>query len=489
MQIPRYEDIPDAQYRREFDESVRLLRATVLTLAPETALERFTGLSDELKARTLPIRKHLVEIYLEWTPKDRELAEWTHTSNQRLGGLGRKLVVVTTKRMQAADDSIVQVIARSMQHIGSGMKSELSNGHVAKRDYRELHSLMALANTLGCASAKVVMSVQGNALAVSPQELYFRALLLARFANGALTLRQVEILDTWIWNWRSLFRPTSTLVGKRALRADLDSESGLRQGPRPDGLAALYLPVAPFEEALRTIVADFHAGRLERGWGIAAALPVAEYVAVLDVLRRSLAHGEKDIKPREKRVPAEAIVEVLVGIAEITAKGYGASAPVRPKRALLLCDRSDNGFGLEGNAADCRDINIGSVIAIRLVNAGPLLICRVMRRLHDGVADRVTLGAWLITASGQLLPVRRDAGRNQAMVQEVLVFVPGNESSGAHDGFLIPDALLRDRLRLESTLDDGEYAFRFNRVREKGSGWSLAGFEIVSVQRPARAAG
>jgi len=510
MQITRYDEVPTPEYRREFDDSVRALREKILTLPPETALERFMALSDELKSRTLPIRKQLVDNCLEWSEQDRKLAEWTHGSNQRMGGLGRKLVVVATKRMDSADDSVVQVIARSMQHIGSGMKSELASGHVAKRDYRELHTLMTLSNTLDCA-AKVVLSVQGQALAVSPEQLFFRALLLARFANGALTLRQIEILDTWIWNWRALFHATVEPVGPRPLRADLDSTSGLRQGPRADGLPSLYLPIAPIDEALRTIVADFHAGRLERGWGIAAALPVAEYVAVLDVLRRSLARGEKDAKPREQRVPAEAIVEVLVGIPEITAKGFRPIAPVapagltidlpaarqeaerrviqdRPKRALLLRDKSETGFGLEGNATDCRGIDIGTLVGIRLVNGGPLLICRVMRRLHDGVADCVTLGALLITSSAQLLPVSRDAGRGQGNRQEPMVFVPGDEPSGAQDGFLIPDSLLREKLKLESTLDDGVYAFRFNRVRQKGQGWSLAGFEIVAVQRPVRAA-
>jgi hypothetical protein len=44
-----------------------------------------------------------------------------------------------------------------------------------------------------------------------------------------------------------------------------------------------------------------------------------------------------------------------------------------------------------------------------------------------------------------------------------------------------------------ASLDDGDYGFRFNHVRQKGRGWSLAGIEIVSVRgktpAPAQAKG
>ena len=322
-----YDRVPDIQCRRKFDESVRTLREKVLILDVALATQQFIALSDELKARILPIRKQLLETALDWTVEERALGGWMHSANHRVGNLGRRLASVASKRIASVDETLVQVIARSLQHIGIGVKGELANGRIASRDYRELHALMRLAISLDCANAKVVLIVQGRPLSVAIEALYFRALLLARFAHGGLTMPQIEILDTWIWRWREVLHSTHQPAGPQALRADIDSSGGLRLGPRPDGLPALYLPIEPIVEAYRTIVADFHAGRLDREASVAATLSVAEHVAVLDLLRRGLTRGEKGIVARAERHSAVGDVEVLVGISEIVAKGFRTSYP------------------------------------------------------------------------------------------------------------------------------------------------------------------
>lgn len=502
-----YDAIPRAEFRREFDDAVRALREKILTLETGVAIERFVALSDELKLRTNPIRKQLIETCLDWTDEERAMGGWMHASNQRMGSLGRRIVTVATKKAGGADETVVHVAARSLQHIGNGVKAELANGRVASRDYRELHALMRLAISLDCAKAKVTLMVQGAPMSVSLEALYFRALLLARFAHGVITMPQIEILDWWIWQWRGILASVPQATGPNCLRADLESSGGLRLGPGAPGHAAIYLPAEPLAEAYRWIVAEFHAGRVDRGASAAAALPVAEHVAVLEVLRRGLSRGEKGLATRDARRVAEGTVEVLVDIAEIIAKGFACEATAghpaftmdfeaRPsrsaiarvyeqaKRMLTLYDTSQTGLGLEGGADSCRGIAIGSLLGIRLSPSGPVEVCRVVRRLQDGGADRVTIGVRRLTSAAQVLPVTCESSGSENSRMRALLFVPGEDSSGSQDGFLVPDSLLRERIRFESELDDGAYAFRFNRVRQKGRGWSLAGIEVVSVKRP-----
>jgi len=496
--------VPTPAFRREFDDAVRALREKILTLDCRLAIERFIALSDELKVRTVPVRKQLLETRLDWTDDERALGRWMHSANQRMGNLGRRLVTVATKKMEEADETVVNVMARSLQHIGNGIKAELADGPVSGRDYRELHALMRLAISLDCAKVKLTLSVQGTPMSVSIEALYFRAMLLARFANGAISMPQIEILDWWIWQWREVLQSVTQPRGANCLRVDLESSGGLRLGPRTDGLPALYLPVEPIVEAHRWIVADFHAGRQDRSASPAAALPVAEHVAVLEVLRNGLSRGEQGIGTRDPRRPSDSRVEVLVDLPEIMAKGFatpGASSNSllaieggaqrherhtaiggvyeQSKRMLQLCDESATGFGLEGSAESCRSIAIGTLVGIRPSPSQPLQICRVMRRLAGGDTGRVTLGVRRISSAAQLLPVTSESSRASSAT---LLFVPGEDSSGSQDGFLVADSLLRERTKFESRLDDGVYAFRFNRVRQKGRGWSLAGIEIVSVR-------
>ena len=103
-----------------------------------------------------------------------------------------------------------------------------------------------------------------------------------------------------------------------------------------------------------------------------------------------------------------------------------------------------------------------------------------MRRLPRG-SGRIELGVERVTSAAQVLPAVLETADGSKRT-ETLVYVPGDEPSGSQDGFLIADSLLGEKIRLESELDDGTYAFRFNRVRQKGFGWSLAGFEIVAVR-------
>jgi hypothetical protein len=65
-----------------------------------------------------------------------------------------------------------------------------------------------------------------------------------------------------------------------------------------------------------------------------------------------------------------------------------------------------------------------------------------------------------------------------------MVYVQGDDRNGCHDAFLVGDRTFEQGGTFEVRARENSYAFRFNRVRERGRGWVLAGFAIVSA-RPA----
>jgi hypothetical protein len=82
------------------------------------------------------------------------------------------------------------------------------------------------------------------------------------------------------------------------------------------------------------------------------------------------------------------------------------------------------------------------------------------------------------------LPLRlvEEIGERE-LSEDTFVFVPGADASGRHDAFLVPENLRRENAAFRARAGNDLYKLRFNRVRNKGRGWVLAGFEIVTADR------
>ena len=394
--------------------------------------------------------------------------------------------------------------------MGETAKWDISVAPDAPHDLRKPHTLMRLALEGDHHQSPMRLRVDGRDANCTLESLYFRMLLLARFAGGTLNCKQIEIFDAWMWLWMPVLSGVRAPPAGAALRADLDSSRGLRRGPRDGDGPCLYLPQDPLDAAYRALVAEFHAGRIVPAKGIASEFRIEEHVAVLDLIRGGLRQSRREPVARPARRPAGRSVEVHVGLAEIMARGFATAAPVAalvafdgqatsPARALRerdvamgeiyearrrmmhLADESDTGLGLEGAIAECGAIAAGDLVAVRLSRDEPLVIGKVARSVPSKSPGRAFLGVRRMSAAAQVLDVRREPVDRPAQ-DTAVVYVPGADSSGRHDACLVSERTFAQRSTIAAIADGMQFDFRLNRVRERGRGWVLAGFEVICAR-------
>jgi hypothetical protein len=311
--------------------------------------------------------------------------------------------------------------------------------------------------------------------------------------------------------WMPALKSVSVPPPGSPRRADLDSATGLCRGPRADGGPSLYLPQAPVEKAYRSIIESLHRGRILPEHGLASEFRIEEHVAALDLVRTALARSRDDYVPRQHRRATSAIVEVHVGIAEITRNAFSsrtASDPTtmaletvrtissgsardaflhegifdRRRRLLQLVNESDSGLGLEATHAPCDEIALGDIIALRLPGNQEVAVAKVARRLPAPDHGGCTFGASILARTAQhvILTPRTDARDPEPFAA---IYVPGDDNSGRHDGFLVSERQFSEEGPLRMSVEGNVVTVRFNRIRDKGRNWLLAGFEILDSRQ------
>jgi hypothetical protein len=300
--------------------------------------------------------------------------------------------------------------------------------------------------------------------------------------------------------------------GGPTLRADLDGKGGLRQGRRRDDGPCLYLPIAPLEARRQATIREFHRGRIVPSVGIASDFRVEEHVAVLEQLHAAFQARSDEDEPRLNRQPtASTYVDVCVGLTEILSRGLKADADDKPlalvpknatvnmdhrvrqvqfvdenessRRMLRLVDASDGGFGFEASEKEASGMGVGDLVGMRVSEDEPCVLGRVVRRMPGQHEGQVVIGVQAITRSPQAMTLKRTQPQNRPDDQDRYIYVPGVDDSGAQDAFLVPEKLVVDGDRHEARIGDELFTLQFNRVRRKGRGWALAGFEIVGARR------
>ncbi|MDQ3028419.1 MAG: hypothetical protein M3R58_18210, partial [Pseudomonadota bacterium] len=292
----------------------------------------------------------------------------------------------------------------------------------------------------------------------------------------------------------------------------------LRSGLRANAGPSLYLPQAPIDAAFRSLVAEFHGGRIVPSEGCTADFRIEEHVAVLDLLRRGLRASRSRPAARAQRQATDRLVELYIGLGEITARGFTPAAPraaaivlaskdgvartpIRNERErdlaldeiydptsrrVTLANVSETGLGLEGSLADCGALAVGDLVAVRISSLEPLVIAKVMRCIPATTPGRVVIGVSRISSLARPVEVTSSASRGTRT--SPMLYVPGDEASGCRDAYLVGERTFEEGGALEVPAGDHLYRFRFNRVRGRGRGWVLGGFEIISVRSTARAA-
>jgi hypothetical protein len=155
------------------------------------------------------------------------------------------------------------------------------------------------------------------------------------------------------------------------------------------------------------------------------------------------------------------------------------------RRVLRLIDVSETGFGFEATEKEASGMGVGDVIGVRLSDEEPCVLGRVVRRVPGQIEGKVILGIDTITRAPQAITLKRTPPLGRPDDQDVYIYVPGNDDSGAQDSFLVPEKIVIDGNSHDAHIGDDTFTLQFNRVRRKGRGWALAGFEIVEAKRMA----
>lgn len=495
--------------RCDFERARNAVRGLLTDGAPDDGYDAFLKLDHDFDAGVCKVKPDLLGSVLCWKPDDRELSSWIYDQHCELAELARRAADLFERRL--GDDSrTVRFVGLAFLHWGEAAKWVV--GRRERYDYAWMHWLMRLALETHRNLELCEARLDGRKRSASLEGLFLRTLFLDRFSGGNLTRQQIEVLDAWLWEWMPLLKGCAIWPQEPAFRADLDGKGGLRSGRRTDDGPALYLRIAPLEARRRDVIKEFHRGHIVPSLGVASDFRVEEHVAVLDELRRVFEAPQDEGEERgRRRAKAGAPVEVWVGLSEVLARGLNALTPTTPahacapkralsdtqriravqfldefespRRFLRLTDVSDSGYGLEATEKEAFGIAVGDLVGMKLSEDDPCVLGRIARRVPGAQEGVVVIGVRALTAEPQALTLSRTQRQNRPDDDELFIYVPGGEDSGAQDSFVVNEKLLNEPSVLETTLGEERFTLQFNRVRRKGRGWALAGFEILEAKR------
>jgi hypothetical protein len=461
----------------------------------DLALSRDTGV-----ARA---KRDLITTSLMWNEENQAAMLWIHQQHHALLEMGTQLV--QSRKGDTRNIVMPRLIMQCIFHWAEAVKW----GAWRERDeYKSLHDLYLLAAGGNCVDTPATITADGRGHTATVERLYLRALLLDRFASGSLTRQQVEIVDAWLWQWHGALKGERTFPGAASLRVDLDTNAGLREGAREGEGPAVYVRLEPLEAERRKIIAEMHRGRIVPPHGCTADLRIEEHVAVLDYLQRALRLAAGDAPQRAPREQQAGIrLEVWIGLSEILARGVGVGTETGRYRALQMndpaieqasrmrfadaarrylwmSDSSATGFGFEALESDAAGIEVGDLIGWRKGLGGAIVMGQVMRRMPSSTSGQVFVGVKLLTENAVPMPLHQVVAFDNGFADGTYMFVPGEDDSGRHDGFVISEKTFELQASYSAHVGKEHYSIRFNRVRARGRGWLLAGFEILPAKGP-----
>jgi hypothetical protein len=491
-----------AEIRAEHERARRALKGELASLAPDEAATRVAQLGGQLDQRVARIKGDLLATSLCWNDEHLALVGWLCAEHEHLFEMARQAMATRPER---CDDELLalRLPAAALHHWAESVKWATRR---ERHDYQPLHEIAADAFRHERERQPIRLVVDGRGRTTTLEALYFRALLLDRFAGGSLTRAQLEILDAWLWEWVPALNSRRDAPDGPCFRVDLDANTGLRDNAAGAGERVLYLPVRPLAARRREVIARLHRGRLVPEHGCAADMRLEEHVAVLEQLGRALEAVARGGENRAERKPGQGVrIEVWVGPVEVLSRGLtprgtdgatrvgeevrAAIAAGNPghaalalandpsRRFLWLVDVSDSGLGFEALGSDALGIDVGDILGWRKAPAEPCAIGRVARRMPGSSPGQVYLGVQLLTADARAVKLVELAGERE-LSEGPHIFVPGDDASGRRDAFLMSESRHRDGQVFRARSDDDVFLVRMNRVRMRGRGWVLAGFEV-----------
>ena len=503
--------------RAEFERVRQAARSAIGNEENGECAARLLELGAALDVGVARLKRDLLGSALCWNEDNQLVTAWIHQQHRKVTEMAQKLVEGMA-RERPANAMLTRTIALTLHHWGEALKWIAGR---ERHEYEPLHEMLRMAMADGRHREALTWVADGRGHTVCVEALYFRALLLDRFGSGTLTRQQVEVLDAWLWEWADCLCGFSQPRAGAALRVDLDADAGLRDGVREGEGQSLYLPLGPLEAKRREVVRELHLGRIFPAHGCTAEFRIEEHVAVLDHLQRALRAPERIQAARAERQSAPGTrIEVWAGLAEILARGAGVRVGTETgrwralsladpslstdlkdslgkrvgyeeadpsRRYLWLADTSATGHGFEALDHDAAGLEIGDLLGWRRTAGGPIALGRVIRRLPSTTAGQVFIGVRLLTEMGLPFTLSRVDAFDRGEAEGTFLYVPGDDDSGRRDAFLVSESTFQQQHSYVARVGEDSFTLRFNRVRAKGRGWLLAGFEIVTPRQAARA--
>jgi hypothetical protein len=501
----------------EVDLDRRLATLRKCTEAPAfEARTQLALLEEDFGELATPMRQRLLGTQLSWSDAEKESARWLHHACDGFAEIGYRLSESFLTEFGIEDGRTREVMARTLFYMGETVKWEACVAPQARHDYRKPHALMSVAMAGGHHRNPLSIRAYSGVAECTLESLYLRLLLLARFASGVLSCRQMEILDVWMGRHASLLRAVQVAPRGAALRVDLDSAQGLQRGPRSDTGPSLYLSQDPIEEAYGSLVAEFHAGSAMSAQEQFAGFGVEEQVAVLELIRRGVQTARSEYRERSVRKACDEQVELRVGLGEITAKPFHDArrdataklvlvnsdgrvpatrreAPVddiydAKRQIVRLVDHSQTGLGLECETSAPQTVVAGDLVAVKVsANEEPTVGIVVRSAPSKKRPGRMAVGVRKLTQGLDLVVVTRTlAGREREELQ--LAYVADSDVGGRNDAFLASERTFSEGGTMAARIGDTVYTFKLDRILERGRGWVLSGFRVIAALPTARAA-
>jgi hypothetical protein len=445
------------------------------------------------EATVAPSYRDILGSTFLWTDAERGFLQW---AKDAFHGFARS--AAGALRREATHDLLLdesggELAAIALAAYGNAIKwSEISSAGYDPVSLVELRRVYELVERSGFGQRHFTVPREEHGASPTLDTLFIRAMLLDALCRGNLEPRQVEIVDSWLWEWSGEYTFTDSDQGA-VLSLEPGRQKGLR-APQGEARGRRYLRIEALEDHIKLVADGFRRGEIYPGYGPVTEFRVEEHVAALDFLRRFL-DAARYRRARESRSDREEKLEAFVGLGEILAKAFAPRAkPHAPKeraaapgqqlaaidsvyeiqrRDMRVLDESADGIGVEVQDDPVQPVSVGTVVTLHHPDDRPPILCEVMRRsLTQG--GTVRLGLRVLSHD----PKKVELAQPLDGVAVQAIYVPSEDSSGHIDALLVAESDFRPRESFEVRFDDRTFVVRMNRVRYHGRGWHLAGFEV-----------
>lgn len=395
--------------------------------------------------------------------------------------------------------------------------------------WQRLHNIYRIAEFDGFHGTRLKVYAH-DTRASSCAEEYLQALLLSPLGSGSLTPRQVEMVDHWLDHWCDLPRIDADYDAERHFFfVDTGSTHGLRQWRAGTATEAAFrfVDITRLQARLKEIREAVKSGALPASLGLGEDFRLPDGYDLLDHLANKLSSGSGRERRTSSRAPTNGRCEVLRDLAGICGRIQmedNLAHDIQPEQSLTpeeildiklygfvtertksniaqrsqglrdlnaehwpLHDISESGLGVILKGEDSEWVKVGKLLALRLDPAESWLI-GIIRRITRLPDDTRKIGVQTLNAKPAV--ARLEAHQASLSISYSLDDTSFDNQPSSHalvfpqfdDGsyIIMESARYAHGRQYRLTERTGTRLVRLDHVRDKGDGWLMANFTVLS---------